>query len=87
MRRTYGAYAAPKGMARVVMLGEYVGVSAGTSTDTGGGRGASSSEIAGVSGNTLGDEARRREWDKVMGRIRVGFRGWLREEMGWRRPV
>lgn len=46
----------------------------------------SSSEIYGVPKDVVDDGLRRREWDRVMGQIRVSFRGWLREELGWEKP-
>lgn len=60
----------PKEKGRIVMLGEY--------------RDKNSSEILGP--KIVDGVATRDDWNKCTSKIKLAFKGWLKEEMGWVQP-
>lgn len=70
-RQTLGEAWAPRDKGRIVMLGEY--------------RGAKSCEIFGPR-RVNGKEGSLDDWQKCTSNIKVAFKGWLKEELGWQQP-
>lgn len=72
VRQTYGNELVAKDKGKIVMIGEYSG--------------ANSTEVYGPAPSITDNEARRKAWNRTTGRIKVGMKGWLKQELDWSEP-
>ncbi|KAK5945930.1 hypothetical protein PMZ80_000069 [Knufia obscura] len=71
-KKAYGAQFVSKDKGKIVMLGEY--------------RNQNSCEISGPKTPKGSTGPSREDWDKCMGMIKTGFKGWLKDELDWEEP-
>lgn len=68
---TLGEAFVPEGKGKIVILGEY--------------RDKNSFEIPGP--KLVGGVAKREDWNKCTSKIKLAFKGWLKEELDWIQPA